>query len=861
MSLKHRTTIWQELESWADELPRWQRFVLTHSVNHGRLSDEELADAYVLFMHDNCLADDDTKKVDEVEIPQFKAPSPAPENDSFQIISLSDLRNINAVPNSSILAFGAALTVIYGHNAAGKSGFARVISDACFSRSRPRILPNVYTERHEGPLSARFAVRRGGESDTVVEHIIGDERPPDMLRVAVFDSQAARSHLTDSNPLGFRPLGFDVFPELIRVQGEIKARLSKEMSQRNKPNQFINSFIDDSPVRAVVQNLGDKTDLDQLRRIGTFGAEEKQKINNVDLELQDLKLKSKAQTEKDLSDTIQDLQTLERRIIDVIGALDSEARNLLANQCQQLTEARKLLSIHGADQFRTDIIQSVGSPAWERFIASSRVLASEESEEYPEKEDRCLFCHQSLSDAALNLIQRYWKFLESESKVIAEKAERAVGESLQVLNGLDFSFFGPESRLRTGLEKVDSELANIIHSFLRKLSSDRAEILEALKQPGLDFPQYDESDVVGRLQSLLVILKERLNKIRSSSKAKLIRDLDAKHVELRHRQVLNKLVGQMEHYVRDRKWIQLAKDVALPALNTKSISTKENQLFGIIIEGQYQQRLEEECEKLDCVIPFELQTQGRKGQTLKTLKVADRVPDEILSEGEQRALALADFLTETNMNPASAASVFDDPVTSLDHLRKRHIAVRLAGEALVRQTVVFTHDVVFLNMLLEEAERLGVAVTKHWIQRKEEQPGHVVVGDVPATSREWRTTSKAKKTLEEASKLSGSDQVEKVRTGIGQLRRILEELVLFRLFRQVVQRWEERIMIGNLRKINWSDELADKICGLYDELSGFIEGHIQSDQCLGRAPVIGDLERLIAEVECVAEQMKPERKS
>jgi hypothetical protein len=39
--------------------------------------------------------------------------------------------------------------------------------------------------------------------------------------------------------------------------------------------------------------------------------------------------------------------------------------------------------------------------------------------------------------------------------------------------------------------------------------------------------------------------------------------------------------------------------------------------------------------------------------------------------------------------------VFDDPVSSLDHMRREQIARRLAREAKVRQVNVFTHDLAF----------------------------------------------------------------------------------------------------------------------------------------------------------------------
>ena len=49
---------------------------------------------------------------------------------------------------------------------------------------------------------------------------------------------------------------------------------------------------------------------------------------------------------------------------------------------------------------------------------------------------------------------------------------------------------------------------------------------------------------------------------------------------------------------------------------------------------------------------------------------------DVFSEGEQKAAALAGFLTELNETPVHHAAIFDDPVSSLDWERKRVIARR-----------------------------------------------------------------------------------------------------------------------------------------------------------------------------------------
>lgn len=77
------------------------------------------------------------------------------------------------------------------------------------------------------------------------------------------------------------------------------------------------------------------------------------------------------------------------------------------------------------------------------------------------------------------------------------------------------------------------------------------------------------------------------------------------------------------------------------------------------------------------------------------MQIKNTLPGKILSEGEQRAVSIANFLTEVNMDANNRGIVLDDPVSSLDHRRRTRIAERLLEEACRRQVIVFTHEISF----------------------------------------------------------------------------------------------------------------------------------------------------------------------
>lgn len=113
---------------------------------------------------------------------------------------------------------------------------------------------------------------------------------------------------------------------------------------------------------------------------------------------------------------------------------------------------------------------------------------------------------------------------------------------------------------------------------------------------------------------------------------------------------------------------------------------------------------------------------GRKGQLNQKpgLLGATRgiTAPSVLSEGEQTALGLAGFFTEAEFDESRSAIIFDDPVTSLDHVRQDKVAERLAQLARNRQVIVFTHDVAFTGDLTAAADSEAVPLTERAVERR-----------------------------------------------------------------------------------------------------------------------------------------------
>src|SRR5262249_33748477 len=111
----------------------------------------------------------------------------AEENRPVKLISISNLQNVNALALNQTLTFGDELTAIFGANGSGKSGYARVIGCAGFTRGDREVIPNAFKPAEPNQIqSATIQLKIGNEVKTI-DYKIG-EPCSDLTSFYVFDS-------------------------------------------------------------------------------------------------------------------------------------------------------------------------------------------------------------------------------------------------------------------------------------------------------------------------------------------------------------------------------------------------------------------------------------------------------------------------------------------------------------------------------------------------------------------------------------------------------------------------------------------------------------------------------------------------
>ena len=634
---------------------------------------------------------------------------------------------------------------------------------------------------------------------------------------------------------------------MARVYSEIGGLLDADILARTHDTEFSNSFIGpETAVSKAVALIGGSTDITPIKALATYGLTEKARLQEIDNQLTALKSKSPKDVLAQLNQARSDVTQLGTKIELLAQAFTADKAVMRTKLSKDAKEAAEAATALGSEQFKRPFFNAIGTPEWQVFTKAAHALGRKEGKGYPAEDDRCLLCERPFDEKSKKHVAALLSFVEGDAQRKSELVSAAVGKETVFLEKLDLNVFAAETRVREHIHRIDPVVEAAVAGVVGSFGSTCDKALEALRARHAFDEAVDATPINTQLIALVARIDADIQRLGKDDTAEAISFLELERQTLRHREVLSQLLSAIERDVTDAAWCTKAKR-AKSLVNPRHITEKEKELFAEIIGESYRARLGDDFQKLDCVLPIELQTAGHNGKTMRSLSMkGGHQPDAILSQGEQKAVALADFLTEVGLNTANAGIVLDDPVTSQDHERKDRIAQRLVEEAAIRQVIVFTHDLPFLNQIIQRAEAQGIDIQAHWVDRDTDgKPGHVTLNDVPATSKAYDTVEKARQWFAQAQKLSGTPRHSAICGGMGALRRTIEETVVKRLFKGIVPRWSDRVIVTKLRTVAWDNALADDFVDMYEELSAYIEGHSHTDEASGAPPEIKDLEQKI----------------
>ncbi|MDZ7798367.1 MAG: hypothetical protein U5L76_01985 [Patescibacteria group bacterium] len=820
----------------SNTLPYWAKYLAKNISNAYIINDDILDAAYNYFLEDEGLKEKSTRPNIVVD------PISAHESGYKKNLVLKKIKNVegvNILAEEQLIKCGPNITIIYGKTGSGKTGYGRLLKKTFFSRSEEDIIPNINVVGKHKNITAKFAFE--SEDDIYELKYPDDADKPEFRQFAVFDNNSVKIHLDERNKFEFRPKSLEFFGKLNDAIEKIKTKLDFDIVEKQRSKDYLGLFDGESDINNLITNISDKTKIKDLDKHLPFTEIDKEAIKT--LEEEKIKLLTlKKVKEIDELDRIKGLIANLKLLINDVNKLLNESKILEVKEAiKNYAKKHNLTKKEGLDNFKSDSIKNIGSKEWKNFIQAADKFAKIQYSKYPKEDDKCILCQQTLSEEAIDLINRYRIFIKSQAEVEEQDALKQIDKLKEIYKELNLDLFNSNDILTIWLSEnkptILTELKKTINSQKKLVKSITAD----LKTKSYSAKKELKIDVTD-LDIIVTELKSRIKKLENKEPKKEIKEINKKIDYLKHKEKLSQHEPSIKKYINKLKWAKAAERKKSKLSSIKSKSTKEEKRLSVIyFSGAYIKSFKKECKRLRGNFGVEIKYTGSSGTSFRELKIKKYCPSGILSEGEQKVISLADFISEIRLSGVNKGIIFDDPVTSLDDERKENIAKRLAAESKERQVIIFTHDLVFLHALISGCADEAVKRSCHWIEQLDGEAGKISIDCSPALEKKYKKPTKAQIYYKKAKNSNPQDREVDIKNGFTSLRTSYEALVIFELFGGVVERFSDRIKMGNLEKVIFNVKIRDKILDSFAKCCRFMEGHLHSDKYSYKKPTLEDL--------------------
>ncbi|MGY3390190.1 hypothetical protein ACVWW6_002781 [Bradyrhizobium sp. USDA 3311] len=558
-----------------------------------------------------------------------------------------------------------------------------------------------------------------------------------LSAVSVFDSRTANVHVENTNDLAYTPLPLRILAGLAQACQDVKAKLAAEIKALQGQTPAVLSTPEckqDTAVGKLITGLSGKTKPEDIENLAGLSPDEEARLQTLTTDLS-----------SDPTRTVRQLQGQESRIKTIVSQLEhlaavatDETWTELSEAHTHLSNARSAAAAASANLFADEPLPDIGSDVWKVLWEAARDYSRASA--YPDRPfpvteggAHCVLCQQPLSEEAAQRLRSFETFVQDESKRREQEAADAYSEKCEEVSSKAILMTGllaivalmrddlGEEKLAATLRREILQLAWRLRAHLRTHHLAAMPVLPPAAVPSVVPLRTVLDDIAARIAGLQA-------EANSPQRAALIAERDG----LTDRKWLGVVKADVLAQIERLKAIE-AIEKANKDTATNKITTQSARIAQALVTNRLRGQFAIEVNKLGVAgLAIELQqAKTSAGVPFFQVRLINRPSEpvgKVLSEGEHRCVALAAFMAELSTIDAQSAIVFDDPVSSLDHLHRDKVAARLAEAGQTRQVIVFTHDMAFL-LLLDEAcratkEREATPVAYRLISRGVDNAGY-----------------------------------------------------------------------------------------------------------------------------------------
>lgn len=805
---------YQQFIDWIKKQPAWLKDA-TWRIYNGKNIDNIQIEKYA----DMCIAESEGKKVD-VKCIDESVLLYLENKKRMSVKSISEIVGVNALSDKAGLEFAeTGVSVVYGLNGAGKSGYMRILKHVSNNPYAEDIKKDVFKKDNDLNPSCKFSILINGEERSFIQDLKEKDLSSPLAQCDVFDTIISGAYIERSNNVNYEPYVFKVLTVLAEITEQIKEELESRDSELKLINLILPKDIEKYESASWLGTISDKTVIPEecmrwdeedeselLKKIFLLNEDnvaqkrkmleiKKRCIGSVLQEIKGYKYINSAEEHKKLQVEYDDMNSAKERK-EVAKKLFSDSANYLDK-----------ISIQSDDW---QILWKKAKSYYEDFMFKTTNVA------FATEGSICPLCHQKIGGDTYTRLSGINEYINGTCEKDYELAY-----SKLIKRFLNMTQSNNVEHIRQLL--VDSVSEEILKKVL-KIYESLTE-LHSLDISSENICRLKKIDFDSVVQALTKELNSILEEIQLYSKATDIegqREIKESCNEMKYKKWVYENVESIRYNIEiEKKKVLLKK--AKQLLKTNKITTEANKLAEILITGEYIQRFTNELNALAPKLKVKVEkTQSQKGKSpykvvLDTDNDNRKKPELILSEGEQRIVSLATFFADATGRSELSPIIIDDPISSLDCNYESKAINRIVELAKTRQVILFTHRISVLVGLRECCKDKNVDLFENHIRSTSKGKGMLDIKDAYHGKVKTQLGS-LRDMLPEILEMD-KDSFE-YRAGISricqQLRICVERSVEEILLMRIVQRFERKIMTQN--KVTKLSKITDEDCRIIDEM-------------------------------------------
>ena len=576
----------ESLSKWFSKQHKWLQFAAERLLEQDNITPNDILEFFILCQQE---------AKGQLGQPDWTFPNDAFAKDSegtIRLCSLSNIEGVNALAPRKPLEFGKNnITVIYGLNGSGKSGYVRLLKHMCGASYPGALHQNVY---NPSPKEQKATIIFEKDGIPVSHDWKGQLSIDELKSVDIFDTSFG-VFMNADDEVSYEPPVLSYFSSLISICEKVGEKLDTEASRYPSKKPNISTELRTTAESIWFDSISHETCTAEVEEHCTFTDENNQKVKELQQRLAEQDPATKANLIRKQKEHIDALLQDAQKYLDQLSdenchrIIDKGKNASLLKKCA-VTAAQKI--------FNEEPLKDIGSDIWKELWIAAQEYSKKayKDQEFPNisENSRCVLCQQELSREAKVRLSSFNEFVKGEMQKKSLNADREFKKAIEALANIPSL-----DLLKTRMDAAGinhEEISISLKSFFTSLK-ERKESLQALESTD-DLPAITCEPIwIDKAKKLSADYAEQAEKYDKDSqsdnhillKNNLIAHLAKKWLS-EHR---NDIELEIER-LKKLNQIQKAKKL----INTKSLSNKKGELAEVLITEAFVQRFNAELKNL-----------------------------------------------------------------------------------------------------------------------------------------------------------------------------------------------------------------------------------------------------------------------